>query len=55
MIKINVITNNFNWYRFIKIPDNFVDLSSSLIDDINFANNHKIFSKYLKINLNLTL
>ena len=25
MIKINVITNNFNWYRFIKIPDNYIE------------------------------
>jgi probable rRNA maturation factor len=25
MIKINVITNNFNWYRFIKIPNNYIE------------------------------
>ena len=25
MIKINVITNNNNWFRFIKNPDNYLD------------------------------
>tara|TARA_B100001059_G_scaffold59019_1_gene54323 strand:+ start:228 stop:692 length:465 start_codon:yes stop_codon:yes gene_type:complete len=25
MIKINVVTNNFNWYRFIKIPNNYIE------------------------------
>jgi len=25
MIKINVVTNNLNWYRFIKIPDNYIE------------------------------
>ena len=25
MIKINVITNNFNWYRFIRIPNNYIE------------------------------
>ena len=24
MIKINVITNNFHWYRFIKTPNTYV-------------------------------
>ena len=25
MIKINVVTNNVNWYRFIKIPNNYIE------------------------------
>ena len=25
MIKINVVTNNLNWYRFIKIPNNYIE------------------------------
>tara|TARA_B100001939_G_scaffold346729_1_gene366198 strand:- start:2015 stop:2482 length:468 start_codon:yes stop_codon:yes gene_type:complete len=25
MIKINVITNNSNWYRYIKNPNNYID------------------------------
>ena len=35
MIKINVITNNFNWYRFIKIPDNYIERK---IKKLNFKN-----------------
>ena len=25
MIKINVITNNINWFRYIKNPNNYLD------------------------------
>ena len=35
MIKINVITNNFNWYRFIKIPNNYIERK---IKKLNFKN-----------------
>ena len=35
MIKINVITNNFNWYRFIKIPNNYIERK---IEKLNFKN-----------------
>jgi probable rRNA maturation factor len=35
MIKINVVTNNFNWYRFIKIPDNYIERK---IKKLNFKN-----------------
>ena len=35
MIKINVITNNFNWYRFIKIPKNYIERK---IKKLNFKN-----------------
>ena len=40
MIKINVITNNNNWQRFIKQPNNYIDRK---IKKINFE--EKIFSK----------
>ena len=35
MIKINVVTNNFNWYRFIKIPNNYIERK---IKKLNFKN-----------------
>ena len=35
MIKINVITNNFNWYRFIRIPNNYIERK---IKKLNFKN-----------------
>ena len=35
MIKINVVTNNLNWYRFIKIPDNYIERK---IKKLNFKN-----------------
>ena len=35
MIKINVITNNFNWYRFIKIPNNYIERKTK---KLNFKN-----------------
>ena len=35
MIKINVITNNFNWYQFIKIPNNYIERK---IKKLNFKN-----------------
>ena len=35
MIKINVLTNNFNWHRFIKIPDNYIERK---IKKLNFKN-----------------
>ena len=35
MIKINVFTNNFNWHRFIKIPDNYIERK---IKKLNFKN-----------------
>ena len=35
MIKINVVTNNFNWYRFIKIPNNYIERKTK---KLNFKN-----------------
>ena len=35
MIKINVVTNNVNWYRFIKIPNNYIERK---IKKLNFKN-----------------
>ena len=35
MIKINVVTNNLNWYRFIKIHDNYIERK---IKKLNFKN-----------------
>ena len=35
MIKINVVTNNFNWYRFIKIPNKYIERK---IKKLNFKN-----------------
>ena len=35
MIKINVITNNVNWYRFIKIPNNYIERKTK---KLNFKN-----------------
>ena len=35
MIKINVVTNNLNWYRFIKIPNNYIERK---IKKLNFKN-----------------
>ena len=35
MIKINVVTNNFNWYRFIKIHNNYIERK---IKKLNFKN-----------------
>ena len=40
MIKINVITNNTNWYQLIKNPNNYIDRK---IDKINLKN--KVFYK----------
>ena len=40
MIKINVITNNTNWYQLIKKPNNYIDRK---IDKINLKN--KVFYK----------
>ena len=37
MFKINVITNNISWYKFIKNPNNYIDRK---IKKINFKN-HK--------------
>jgi probable rRNA maturation factor len=35
MIKINVVTNNLNWYQFIKIPNNYIERK---IKKLNFKN-----------------
>ena len=40
MIKINVITNNINWYRYIKNPNNFIDRK---IQKLNLYKNKNIF------------
>jgi|TARA_B110000261_G_C12848133_1_gene263186 probable rRNA maturation factor len=40
MIKINVITNNVNWFRFIKRPDNYIDRQ---VKKLNHKN--KIYKK----------
>ena len=39
MIKINVITNNINWLRFIKNPINYIDKKISKLNakDKTFA------------------
>ncbi len=37
MIKINVITNNSNWYRYIKNPTNYIDRK---ISRLNFKDNY---------------
>ena len=39
MIKINVITNNINWYRYIKNPNKFIEKK------INDYNNKNLFLK----------
>ena len=40
MIKINVITNNNNWTRFIKEPNNYIDKKIKILNL-----KEKIFSK----------
>ena len=40
MIKINVITNNINWFRFIKNPNSYIDKKIS-----KFNAKDKIFAK----------
>ena len=35
MIKINVITNNVNWFKFIKNPINYIDRK---VKKLNFKN-----------------
>ncbi len=47
MIKVNVITNNTNWFNYIKSPNNYIDRK---IKKINLKN-----KKYSKKNLFLTL
>ena len=32
MIKINVITNNYNWHRFIKKPNNYIDRKIKILN-----------------------
>ncbi len=44
MIKINVITNNINWYRYIKNPNNFIDRK---IQKLNLYKNKNIFCTLL--------
>jgi len=41
MIKINVITNNINWFRYIKNPNNYLDRK---LNKLNLKNNYLIFS-----------
>ena len=47
MIKINVIVNNINWYRYIKNPNNYIDRK------INKLNSK--YTKYSKKNIFCTL
>ena len=47
MIKINVITNNFNWFNYIKNPNEYLDRK---IKKLNVVEN-----KFLKTNFFLTL
>ena len=44
MIKINVITKNINWFRYIKNPNNYLDRK---IDKLNLKS--KIFIKKFNI------
>ncbi len=47
MIKINVIVNNINWYRYIKNPNNYIDRKISKL-------NSK-YTKHFKKNIFCTL
>ena len=35
MIKINVIVNNINWYRYIKNPNNYIDRKIKKLNNKN--------------------
>ena len=44
MIKINVITNNIDWYKFIKNPSNYIDKK---LNKLNTKNKKFIKKKIL--------